>query len=131
MVNKVILIGRLGSKPELKTTTNGVEHCSLNLALSSKRKQADGSYVEHTDWVYVRVYRKTAENCAKYLDKGRQVYIEGKVRPYSTEDESGKKKYQLDIIADTVQFIGTAAKKETQESDVGFASDFADSSIPF
>lgn len=137
MLNRVSIIARLGRKPELKHTANGIEYCFLNCAISSRRKQGDGSYAEHTDWVSVKAYRKTAENCAKYLDKGRQVYIEGKLSSYESTDDSGKKNYRLDVIADTVQFLGTASNSNSnyespkQEVTAAPEATFTAADIPF
>ena len=136
MVNVVHLLGRLGQKPLLRQTKTGTSYCFLNLALSSKRKQQDGSYAEYTDWVSVKCYQKTAENCAKFLDKGRQVYVEGKVRAYEKQGEDGKKIYSLDVIADSVQFIGGRSESSTtsapdQTTPTQQDVPFGDFNIPF
>lgn len=114
-VNKVILLGRLGTNPELRYTPNQIAVCTLRLATNDRRKGADGEWAEHTEWHNVTVYGKTAENCAQYLQKGRLAYVEGRIQTRKYQDQEGKDKYWTEIIANTVQFIGTSAKENAVE----------------
>ena len=117
MINKVYLIGRLGRKPELKTSQNGMSYAFLNLAINSKKKDANGDFAEVTQWISVKVFNKTAENCSKYLDKGRQVAVEGKLSSYEKVLPDGKKSFKLDVIGDNVQFLGTGDKIDLRPKD--------------
>jgi len=113
-VNKVILIGRLGQDPELKYAPNGVAVASLNLA-TSEVKMKDGKREEKTEWHRVIVFGKQAESCKKYVGKGRQVYIEGKLQTRSWEKD--KQKHSIvEIVANVVQFLGDAKKEEKDET---------------
>jgi single-strand DNA-binding protein len=112
-VNKVILVGRLGSDPELKYTSNSQAVAKFSVATSEqwKNKQT-GDMQEKTEWHRVVVWGKMAEICGQHLAKGRQVYIEGKLATRSWEDQaSGQKKYSTEVIANTVQFLGAAGEK--------------------
>ena len=105
-LNKVMLIGNLGRDPELRHTAKNFAVCTLNLATTEKQKDSSGNWVDHTEWHRVSVFGKTAENCAKYLAKGRQIYVEGKIRTRKYTDKAGVEKYSTEILADTIQFIG-------------------------
>lgn len=99
-VNKAILVGRLGRDPESKATQSGMEVCKMSIATSRKRNGE-----EHTEWHRVTAFGKTAEACSRYLAKGREVYIEGRIQTTSYE-KNGEKRYSTEIVADTVQFLG-------------------------
>ena len=105
-VNKVILLGNLGKDPELRYTPNQVPVCSFSLATSERRKDSSGQWSDHTEWHNVIAFGKTAENCANFLKKGRQVYIEGKIQTRKWQDKEGKDRYTTEVIANTVQFVG-------------------------
>jgi single-strand DNA-binding protein len=105
-VNKVILLGRLGQDPELRYTPNQTPVCTLNMATNEKRKTAEGEWKDETEWHRVVTFGKTAENCNQYLQKGRQAYVEGKIRTNKWQDKEGKDRYTTEILATTVQFIG-------------------------
>ena len=109
--NKVILMGRLGQDPELKTLSNGQDVCNFTLATSEKFKDKSGQAQEKTQWHKIVAWAKTAELCAQYLGKGSQALIEGKVEYRSYENASGTKIYITEINANSIQFIG--AKKES------------------
>lgn len=112
-VNKVILLGRLGSAPDLKYTTGGMAVAKFSLATSESWTDKNGQKQEETTWHKVVVWNKMAENCAKYLDKGRQVYIEGKISVVSWDDkQTGKKAYATEIVANNVQFIGDGGQNQ-------------------
>ncbi len=104
-VNKVILLGRLGQNPELKYTPSGSAVCQFSLA-TSENWMKDGQKQEKTEWHRVVVWGKLAELCNQYLQKGRQVYLEGKLQTRSWDDKNGQKRYTTEINAGTIQFIG-------------------------
>lgn len=106
-VNKVIIIGRLGMDPEVKAVGQASTVCRLNIATSESWLGKDGQKQERTEWHRVNVWGKLAEICGKYLAKGRQVYIEGKLQTNSYE-KNGVKMYSTEIVASTVQFLGSA-----------------------
>ena len=105
-VNKVMIIGRLGQDPEMKAVGQGATVTRLSLATSENWVDKGGQKQERTEWHRVVVWGKLAEICGKYLAKGRQVYVEGKLQTRSWED-NGQKKYSTEIVASTVQFLGT------------------------
>jgi single-strand DNA-binding protein len=106
-VNKVILLGNLGKDPELRYTPSQVPVCNFSLATSERRKDANGQWSDHTEWHNVIAFGKTAENCSNFLKKGRQVYLEGKIQTRKWQDKEGKDRYTTEVLANTVQFVGT------------------------
>ena len=104
-MNKVFLIGRLSRDPELRHTTNGTAVCQINVAIS--RPVAQGKEPE-TDFINVTVWNKPAENVARYLSKGRQVAIEGRIQTRSYDNNEGKRTYVTEVIASNVEFLGSA-----------------------
>jgi single-strand DNA-binding protein len=105
-VNKVILIGNLGADPELKYTPSNRPVCNLSLATNEVFKDKGGQRQERTEWHRVTVWGDSAENCSKYLAKGRTVYIEGRLQTRSWDDKEGKKRYSTEVVADRVVFLG-------------------------
>ncbi|MEK6772688.1 MAG: single-stranded DNA-binding protein [Bdellovibrionota bacterium] len=112
-INKVILVGRLGADPEVKTISQGQTVAKLSVATSESWTGKDGQKQERTEWHKVTVWGKLAEICGKHLSKGRQVYVEGKLQTRSWEDQQGQKKYATDIVASTVQFLGAATERSS------------------
>ncbi|HTA20164.1 MAG TPA: single-stranded DNA-binding protein [Polyangia bacterium] len=104
-INKVILIGNLGADPELKYTPSSRALCNLRIATTEVFKDKSGVKQERTEWHRVTVWGDQAENCSKYLAKGRSVYIEGKLQTRSY-DKEGQKHYATDVVADRVVFLG-------------------------
>lgn len=99
-VNKVIIIGRLGQDPEVKTITGGHNVANFSVATSEKYKDK-----ETTTWHRVIAWNKTADLCAQYLHKGSQVYIDGKLQNREWEDPQGNKRFATEIVASSVQFL--------------------------
>lgn len=115
-VNKVILIGNLGADPELKYVGgDSTPLCNLSVATNETWKDKSGAKQEKVEWHRVTVWREQAENCSKYLSKGRSVYIEGKLQTRSY-DKDGQKHYATDIIADRVVFLGGGKDEGKGES---------------
>lgn len=106
-VNKVILIGNLGRAPELKNLPSGQTVCSFTIATSETYKDKNDQKQERTEWHRIVVWGKTGENCAKYLDKGSKIYLEGKLQTRSWDDKEGNKKYVTEINAFQVTFLDT------------------------
>lgn len=112
-VNKVILVGRLGKDPELRSTPGGASVAKFSLATDEQWKDAKGERQKRTDWHNVQVWGKPAEAVEKFLKKGSLVYVEGSIRNESWEDKnSGEKKYSTSINAQRVQFLET--RKDTE-----------------
>jgi len=106
-INKAILVGRLGSDPEVRYTPSGVAVANFNIATSEEWKDKDtGEKKERTEWHRIVAWSKLGEICGEYLSKGRQVYIEGRIQTRSWEDRDGNKKYTTEIVATDVQFLG-------------------------
>ena len=105
-MNKVFLIGRLSRDPELRHTTSGMAVCQINVAIS--RRVGQGKEPE-TDFINVVVWDKQAENVSKYLAKGRQVAVEGRIQTRSYDNNEGKKTYVTEVVATNVEFLGSAS----------------------
>lgn len=107
-VNKVILVGRLGAEPEVRNTPGGAMVCTLSMATSESWVK-DGKREEKTEWHRVVLWGKLAELAQKYLKKGRQVYIEGRLQTRSWQDPQGQKRYATEVIGSVMQFIDSGA----------------------
>lgn len=107
-VNKVILIGNVGKDPEVRYLENGVAVASLTLATSERgyTTQAGVQVPERTEWHNIVLWRGLAEVAEKYVRKGSQIYVEGKIRSRSYDDQNGVKRYVTEIFADTMQMLG-------------------------
>ena len=107
MINKATIVGRLGQDPETRFTQGGTAVCNFSVATDERWKDASGEQKEHTEWHRIVVWGKLAENCQKYLTKGRQVYVEGKIKTREWEDRDGNKRHTTEIIASEVKFLGS------------------------
>jgi single-strand DNA-binding protein len=106
MINRVTLIGNLGRDPETRSTAGGGTVCTLAVATSERVKDQSGNWTDHTEWHRVTCFGTTAENAAKFLSKGRQVYVEGKLRTSKYQAKDGTEKSSTEIVADTLKFLG-------------------------
>lgn len=132
-VNKVILVGRLGRDPELRYTPQGVAVATLSMATDRRYKDREGKAVEETQWHRVVVWAGQAESCERYLSKGRQVYVEGRLQHRSYEKE-GQTKYMTEVVADAVRFLGSGAGGGAAGAGPavsGEAAHYDDADIPF
>jgi single-strand DNA-binding protein len=127
-INKVIIVGRLGADPEMKTISAGQTVTRLNVATSEAWTGKDGQKQERTEWHRITVWGKLAEICGKHLSKGRQVYVEGRLQTRQWEDPQGQKRYTTEIVANTVQFLGSAGERTERSAAAsnGGPSDFQD-----
>ena len=145
-INRVVMTGNLTRDPELRTTPSGTSVCSLRIASNTRRKDASGEWVDKPNYFDVTVWGAQGENCAQYLQKGRPVAIDGRLEWREWEDQNGNKRQSVDIIADSVQFLGSRDSGDnggrfTPQSDVPAdtadfdqapaASAAADDDIPF
>jgi len=110
-VNRVILVGRLGADPEIRYTPGGQPVATLRLATNEWSGTGE-TREERTEWHRVVVWGKLAERCGEYLKKGRQVYLEGRLRTRSWEDRDKNKRYTTEIVAGTVQFLGSSGPED-------------------
>lgn len=117
-INKVIIVGRLGNDPEVKTLSSGQSVARFSIATSESWTGKDEQRQERTEWHRVVVWNKLAELCGKYLTKGRQVYAEGRLQTSSWEDQQGQKRYTTEVIANTVEFLGSR-DQQPQPTQVG------------
>ncbi|MFZ4579269.1 MAG: single-stranded DNA-binding protein [Myxococcota bacterium] len=111
-VNKVILIARLGNQPELRYTPSNHAVAELRCAVNHTWQDRSGQKQEKTDWFSVEVWDKQAENCEKYLTKGSQVYVEGRLSNDEWTDKDGQKRIKTKIIAERIQFLGARGEGE-------------------
>lgn len=105
MLNKVMIIGRLGRDPELRYSQSGMPIASLNVATDESYNDKDGNKVDRTEWHRVSVFQKAAENCANFLAKGSLVYVEGSLQTRKWQDQQGQDRYTTEIKAQRVQFL--------------------------
>jgi len=121
MINRVTLVGNLGQDPELKTTPSGQNVCQLRVATTETYKDRDGQKQEATEWHTVVVWGNQAEACGRHLAKGRQVYVEGKIKTRKWTDKEGKERFTTEVVAADVRFLGSApAKKSEPADDLGY-----------
>ena len=123
-VNKVIVIGNLGANPDIRALPSGQNVANFSLATTARFKDRNGEQQKRTEWHRVVAFGKLADNCQRFLTKGRQVYVEGRLttREYEAKDGTGKR-YRTEIVARQVRFLGRRA-------DAPDTAD-ADESIPF
>ena len=105
MLNKVMIIGRLGRDPELRYTQNGTPVTSLNIATDESYIDREGVRQDRTEWHRVTVFQKQAENCSNYLTKGSLVFVEGSLQTRKWQDQQGQDRYTTEIKAQRVQFL--------------------------
>jgi single-strand DNA-binding protein len=145
-INRVVLVGNLTRDPELRHTPSGTAVCSLRLAVNTRRKDgATGEWTEKPNYFDITVWGKQGESCAQYLSKGRPVAVDGRLEWREWDAQDGTKRQAVEIIADSVQFLGgrtdgegggqpqfvpAGATAQTENADFGGAAG-ADDDIPF
>ena len=105
-INKVILVGNVGKDPEIRHLDNNVSVASFPLATSETYTNKNGERVTTTEWHNIVAWRGLADVCEKYVQKGKQLYIEGKIRTRSYDAQDGTKRYMTEIYADSLQMLG-------------------------
>ncbi|MBM4466557.1 MAG: single-stranded DNA-binding protein [Chloroflexi bacterium] len=130
-LNKVMIIGKLGRNPEMRYTPSGKAVTSFSVATNRSWVNAEGEHREDTEWFNVVAWGNLAEICKQYLTTGQQVYVEGRLQTRVWEDESGKKHYRTELVANEMIMLGerrgTEGAEETRERGAGFES----SEFPF
>ena len=104
-VNKVILIGNLGSDPEVRYTPNGAPVANFSLATNESWNDKDGQRQERTEWHRLVLWSKLAEIAGQYLKKGNKIYVEGRLQTRSWDDQSGQKRYMTEIVVNDMQML--------------------------
>lgn len=138
MINKVILIGNLGQDPKVHTIQSNSIVTQLSVATSRRVKQADGSYADETEWHRVTCFSKLAKVARDYLAKGKQVYIDGRLRTRKWTDKDGTEKYVTEIICETLKLLGRkedaaapAAAPAPATQRPAPAASYTDDDVPF
>jgi len=107
-LNKVMVIGNVGTDPEMRYTANGRAVTSFPVAANRSFTTAEGERREETEWFAVVAWQKLAEQCSQYLQKGRRVYVEGRLRTRSWDTPDGQRRFRTEVIADRVIFLDRA-----------------------
>jgi single-strand DNA-binding protein len=105
-INRVVLTGNLTRDPELRNTPSGTSVCSLRLAVNTRRKDAQGQWIDKPNYFDITVWGAQGENCAQYLAKGRPVAVDGRLEWREFTDKDGNNRQAIDVVADSVQFLG-------------------------
>jgi len=116
-VNKVILVGNLGADPEVKYLPNGTTVANFRIATTENRTSRSGEKTKVTEWHRIVAFGRLAEICGQYLNKGKQVYIEGRIQTRSWEDKDGNRRFSTEIIANQMQMLGAASPSEGTDFD--------------
>ncbi len=131
-MNKAIVLGHLGSAPELRYTQGGTAVTNFSIATNERWTDSDGEQQERTEWHRVVVWGRQAENCEKYLDKGSQILVEGRLQTNEWEDREGNPRKTTEIIAQRVQFLkGTKQVKGQAPQSKNDSEPYDDDDIPF
>ena len=123
-MNRVLLIGRLTTKPELRYTASNLPFSRFSVAVNRTFSNRDGE--RETDFINIVVWRKQAENVCNYLDKGSLVSVEGRLQQSSYEDKDGNRRNRLDVVADNIQFLSRKKKEEAKIVEKEEGDPFAD-----
>jgi single-strand DNA-binding protein len=132
-VNRIIIIGNLGSEPEMRFTPNGRPVTSFSVATNRRYTTSEGERREETEWFTVVTWGRLAEQCNQYLTKGRLVYVEGRLRTHSWEGQDGQKRYRNEIVADRVSFLDrqAVAPLHGEKASEGGIDELEPEDIPF
>ena len=133
MLNRVVIIGRLTRDPELRYTPNGTASCTFTLAVERNFKNSNGE--READFIPIVTWRQLAENCAKYLRKGRLTAVEGRIQTRSYENNEGRRVYVTEVIADNVRFLESAKNEDRQQQNDDYSDgtpiDISEEDLPF
>lgn len=116
MLNKVMLIGRLGKDPELKYTQGGMPIANFTVATDDSYTDKEGNRVEKTEWHRIVVFDRQAENCNNYLSRGSLVYVEGSLQTRKWQDQQGQDRYTTEIRARTVRFLDRKGDRQAVQT---------------
>jgi len=130
-VNKMTIIGNLGSEPEMRFTPSGRPVTSFRVATNWRYTTQEGERREETEWFSVVCWGKLAEQCNQYLSKGRLVYVEGRLRLRSWEGQDGQTRYRNEIVADRVKFLDRQPAAPAEKIEEPEDTEFSPDDIPF
>lgn len=125
-LNKVILIGNLTADPELQYTSNGTARTRFRIAVNRQYKDSSGQLQEEATFIPIVAWGSQAENCANYLSKGRSVAVEGRLRIDTFETQEGEKRKVVEVVAQSVQFLGGGPRSTSEPGTVSRSEDNAD-----
>lgn len=134
-MNKAVLIGNLTKDPELKATANGIAVCTFTIAVTRKFKDQNGE--RQTDFIPIVTWRALAENCGKYLEKGKKVAVTGQINTRSYDAQDGTKRYVTEVVADDVEFLSPQSGNGSQQmptadvNDMESFTEIPESELPF
>jgi len=131
MLNKVMLIGNLGQDPETRYTQDGRAVSNFSLATNMKWKNKEGDQQEQVEWHRIVVFGNLAEICQKYLKKGKQVYIEGRIQTRKWQDDDGNNRYTTEVVANQMKMLGSNGKSEPAANEIQSPDIPPDDDIPF
>lgn len=129
-VNKVILIGNLGADPEVRTSQSGTKVARLRIATTERVRDRNGNWSDATEWHSIVCFGRTAENVGRFLKKGRQVYVEGRLQTRKWQDRDGNDRWATEVVANDVRFLGAAPRQDTHQPSRSEAEPY-DDDIPF
>jgi single-strand DNA-binding protein len=130
-INRVVMTGNLTKDPELRSLPSGTSVCELRIACNTRRKDgASGEWVDKPNYFSVTVWGAQGENAAKYLSKGRPVAIDGRLEWHEWEAQDGAKRQRIDIIADSIQFLGSRDQNASANGDMPTEADFQPAPVP-
>ena len=134
-LNKVMIIGNLGADPEMRYMADGTAMTSFRVASSRNWDTPDGERREETEWFAVVAWRKLAEQCSQFLQKGRRVYVEGRLRTRSWDTPDGQRRYRTEVVAERVMFLdrapGAPLPEEHETHETHETADVEPEDIPF
>jgi single-strand DNA-binding protein len=130
-INRVVLVGNLTKDPELRHTGGGTPVCSLRIAVNTRRKDESGNWADKPNYFTVSVFGNQAESCAQFLAKGRPVGIDGRLDWREWQAQDGSKRESVEIVAESVQFLGGRGDGDGQPEFVRAAAPAADSGADF
>jgi single-strand DNA-binding protein len=129
-VNKVILVGHLGADPEMKYLSNGTTVANFRMATTENRVNRTGEKISITEWHRIVTFGRLAEICGEYLHKGKQVYIEGRLRTRTWDDKDGNKRSTTEIVAAQMQMLGSPGGASGSEKEMGIEPEVIPDVIP-
>ena len=113
-VNKAIIVGRVGKDPEVRYTPGGTSVANISVATNYRAKDADGNWTDNTEWHNVVVFGQLADFAGNYVKRGRLIYVEGRLQTRNWEDQNSVKHYRTEIIANTLQLLGSRPDNGTE-----------------
>ncbi len=128
-MNRVELVGRITTKPELRYTTSQLPFVRFSVAVNRTFNNAQGQ--READFINVIAWRKQAENICKFLDKGSLVSVEGRIQTGSYDDKDGNKRYTMEVVADSVQFLESKAQSQNRGQNMSYSNNYSDDISPY